>query len=195
MKLFGLREELDTEALRFAATLRGYAVRRPMSEEDAVTRLMSEVGTDATKTIEISKWVLEVTKAVKRVYDDFSPSKDVVIKIIQVRILATAIFLRNFPLDEEHKLLNQWEKTSFEIFGFCRVFGAYRSTAHTGRGDYLELAHQIVNKSELSVDRILQRIKNLCPNYRCRTVGTADSYTDWADEVRYLLYRYEQYLA
>lgn len=59
---------------------------------------MDEVGTDAAKTIEISNWVLEVTKAVKRVNENFSPSKDVVIKIIQVRILATAIFLRRFPL-------------------------------------------------------------------------------------------------
>ena len=191
----GLREGVDTEALRFAATLRGYAVRKPMSEEDAVARLMREVGTDATKTVEISKWVLEVTKAVTRVYDEFSPSKDVVIRIIQVRILATAIFLRNFSSDEEYKLLNQWENRSFEIFGFCRVFGSYRSTAHTGRGDYIILAHQIVNKSELSVDGILQRIKTLCPNYRCSTVGTSNSYTDWADEVRYLLYRYEQCLA
>lgn len=191
----GLREGLDTEALRFAATLRGYAVRRPMSEEDAVTRLMSEVGTDATKTIDISKWVLEVTKAVKRVYDDFSPSKEVIIKIIQVRILATAIFLRDFPEKDERKLLNQWEKTSFEIFGFCRVFGAYRSTAHTGRGDYLLLAHQITNNSELSIDEILQRIKKLCKNYRCGTVGSMDCYTDWADELRYLLYQYEQHLA
>ena len=106
----GLREGVDTEALRFAATLRGYAVRKPMSEEDAVTRLMREVDTDATKTVEISKWVLEVTKAVTRVYDEFSPSKDVVIRIIQVRILATAIFLRNFSSDEEYKLLNQWGK-------------------------------------------------------------------------------------
>ena len=87
------------------------------------------------------------------------------------------------------------ENRSFEIFGFCRVFGSYRSTAHTGRGDYIILAHQIVNKSELSIDGILQRIENLCPNYRCSTVRTADSYTDWADEVRYLLYRYEQCLA
>ena len=191
----GLREGLDTEALRFAATLRGHAVRKPLSEEDAVNRLMSEVGTDAAKTVEVSNWVLEVTKAVKRVYDDFSPSKDVVIRIIQVRFLATAIFLRRLPAAAECKLLNQWEKTSFRIFGICRVFGSYRSTAHTGRGDYLLLSHKITNNRELSVGEMLQRIKKLCGTYRYCEIASYDCYTDWTDELRYLLYRYEQYLA
>ena len=185
----GLCEGLDTEALRFAATLRGDYVRTPVSEEKAVRQLMSEVGTDAAKTIEISMWVLKVTKAVKRVQEVFRPSKAVVIKIIQVRVLATAIFLRNFPLDKEQKLLNQWEKTSFRIFGLCK------KDARTGRGDYIYLACQIKDDIELSVDGILQRIKNLCKDDQFNSIKELNCYTDWADELRYLLYRYEQYLA
>ena len=198
-EVVGLREGLDTEALRFAATLRGYPTRRPVSEEVAVNRLISEVGTDTAKTIEISNWVLEVTKALKRVHDEFSPSKDVVTKIIQVRILATAIFLRNFPEDTERELLNQWENTSFRIFGICRVFGSYRSTAHTERGNYLELAHQITNNHELSKDEIRQRIAKLGSSFSIpyyENMVNWDCYTiEWTDELRYLLYRYEQYLA
>ena len=191
----GLREGLDTEALRFAATLRGAPVGEPLSEEKAVNRLMYEVGTNAAKTVEISNWVLKVTKAVKRVYDDFSPSKEVVINIIQVRILATAIFLRRLPVEVEYKLLNQWEKTSFRIFGLSRAFGLYRITAKAVRGDYLRLAHQITNNIELSVDEMLQRVKKLGSLYGFNSISDSDCYTDWANELRYLLYRYEQYLA
>lgn len=197
-EVVGLREGLDTEALRFAATLRGYPDRRPVSEEVAVNRLISEVGTDAAKTIEISNWVLEVTKALKRVHDGFSPFKDVVIKIIQVRILATAIFLRNFPEDTERELLNQWENTSFRIFGICRVFGSYRTTAHTERGNYLQLAHQITNNNELSKGEIQQRIAKLGGQHRIpyyENMVNYDCYTDSTDKLRYLLYRFEQTLA
>ena len=191
----GLSEGLAAEALRFTATLRGFPVGKTVQEEDAVTQLMREVGTDATKTIKISNWVLEVTKAIKRVYDDFSPSKDVVIKIIQVRMLATAIFLRRLPQEAERELINQWERTSFRIFGLCREFGSHRITAQTERGDYLRLAHQITNNIELSVDVMLQRIKKLGSLYSFNSIAESDCYEWWADELRYLLYRYEQHLA
>ena len=192
----GLHEGLDTEALRFAATLIDYR-SSILNEEKSVNKLMAEVGTDAAKTIEISNWVLDVTKALKRVHDVFSPSKQVVIDIIQVRLLATAIFLRKFP-SEERKLLDQWEKTSFRIFGICRNFGGYRITAHTERSDYIDLARQIKNNIELSTDEMLQRIKKLGERFSFpywENIVGYDCYTEWADEVRYLLYRYEQYLA
>lgn len=196
----GLHKGVDTEALRFAATLRGSPVGEPLSEEKAVDRLMYEVGTDAAKTIEISNWVLEVTKALKRVHDEFSPFKDVaMIKIIQVRILATAIFLRKYRAGIERTLLDQCENTSFRIFSICRTFGYSNSkiTAKTERGNYLQLAHQITNNSKLSEDEILRRIKKLGERFSFywENIIGYDCYTEWTDEVRYLLYRYEQHLA
>ncbi len=192
----GLREGLDSEALRFSATLKDYR-KSILNEEKSVNELMAEVGTDAASTIEISNWVLDVTKSLKRVHDVFSPSKQVVINIIQVRLLATAIFLRKFPSEEECKLLDQWEKTSFRIFGICRNFGGYSITAQTERSDYIGLARQIKNNSELSEDEILQRIKKLGKHFRFYYENIIDYnwYTDCTDEVRYLLYRYEEHLA
>ena len=198
----GLHEGLDTEALQFAATLRGNPVGKTVQQEDAVSQFMREVvpdpadptKTDPAKTIEISKWMLEVTKAIKRVYDEFSPSKDVVINIIQVRMLATAIFIRRLSNDTERQLLNQMEKTSFRIFGLCREFGSDRITAQTERGNYLRLANDFTN-NKLSTDEMLQRIKKLGSNYSFNSIKASDCYSWWADELRYLLYRYEQYLA
>lgn len=199
----GLHEGLDTEALQFAATLRGNPVGKTVQPEDAVSQFMHEVvpdpsdstKTDPAKTIEISKWMLEVTKAIKRVYDVFSPSKDVVINIIQVRMLATAIFLRKLSEKEERDLLNQLEKTSFRIFGLSREFSSHRITAQTERGEYLRLANQITNKSELSVDEVLQGIKNLGNRFGFNSIEASECYEWWSDELRYLLYRYEQDLA
>ena len=196
----GLQKGVDTEALRFAAALRGGSVRSLKNEEKSVNQLMDEVGTDAAKTIVISNWVLEVTKALKRVHDEFSPFRDVaMIKIIQVRILATAIFLRKYPAGIERTLLDQCENTSFRIFSICRTFGYSNSkiTAKTERGNYLQLAYQITNNSKLSEDEILQRIKQLGKHFSFdwENIISYDWYTNCTDEVRYLLYRYEQYLA
>ena len=184
----GLREGLDTEALRFAATLRGSSGAKPVGEEDAVSLLMKQVGTDAAKTIEVSDWLLEVTKAVKRVDEEMRPSRAVVIKVSQVRLLAVAILLRNFTSEEERKLLNQWEKTCFRIFGLCR------KDARTGVGDYVRLARKILNE-ELRVDDILEQIKKLGKSYSFGSIKVEDCYTDWTDELRYLLCRYEEHLA
>ena len=210
----GLHEGLNDEALRFAATLKGNPVGKTVQSEDAVSQLMNRVNTNVNKTnktidisvnktnktIDISNSVLEVTKAIKRVYDVFSPSKDVLINIIQVRMLATAIFLRRLPQKEERDLCNQLEKTSFRIFGLSREFSSHRITAQSERGNYLRLANQITNNSELSVDEMLQRIKKLGCSYASpygfHSIETRDCYNDWwTDELRYLLYRYEQYLA
>ena len=193
----GLKEGLDSEALRFAATLRDHR-RSILNEEKSVNKLMTEVGTNAATTIEISNWVLDVTKALKCVHDVFSPSKDVVIDIIQVRLLATAIFLRKFPSEEERKLLDQWEKTSFRIFGLCRGFRGYHITAQTKRSDYIILARQVKNSTKLSTNEILQQIKTLGGRYSFVSDSIAaeyDCYTGWAKELRYMFYRYEQDLA
>ena len=47
--------------------------RKILSEEESFNRIKSDVGDSAAKTIEISKWLLEVTKAVKQVHVDMQP--------------------------------------------------------------------------------------------------------------------------
>jgi hypothetical protein len=110
-------------------------------------------------------------------------------------MLATAICLRRLSQNEERDLLNQLEKTSFRIFGLSREFSSHRITAQTERGNYLRLANQITNNSELSVDEMLQRIKKLGSRYGFHSIEASNCYDWWADELRYLLYRYEQHLA
>ena len=189
----GLQEALDTESLRFAATLRLHKYgRKLLSEEVSFNRIKSDVGGSAAKTIEISKWLLEVTKAVKQVHVDMQPYKAVVTKIVHTRLLAVSILLRKFEEEEETRLLTEWERISFLIFGLRR------NDARTGVGDYVNLACDIWNKDDFQVDAIFTRINKLGNPYKFNPydeLWNMDCYTDWQAELRYLLCRYEEYLA
>ena len=186
----GLREGVDTEALTFAATLRSHRVSKIRGEGDAVEGLIKEVDTNLTKTIEISNWLLKVVKAVNRLQGEM---RQPVTKIRHARLLAVSIILRDFPDDEERKLLDQWEKTSFRIFGLCR------KDARTGVGDFVRLACHIQNNLDLSSENILERIRQIGADYTIEEVydqvWNTDCYNGWEDELRYVLYRYEEHLA
>ena len=116
-----------------------------------------------------------------------------VTKIGHARLLAVAIILRDFPEEEERKLLNQWEKTSFRIFGLCR------KDARTGVGDFVRLANEILNNLDFSSDDISERIRKIGADYTMDEIGDslsyADCYTKWKEELRYVLCRYEEHLA
>ena len=188
--IVGLRASVDAEALTFAATLRSSKVSKVFGEEVSVNRLRKEVDTNVAKAIEISNWLLKVVQAVNRLQEEM---RQVVTKIRHSRLLAVAIMLRDFTEEEERKLLDQWEKTSFLIFGLCR------KDARTGVGDFVKLASEVQNNSDLSSDDIAERIRQLGADYTeakiFNSVWDEDCYTNWKEELRYLLCRYEEHLA
>ena len=187
----GLREGVDSEALTFAATLRS-SVSQVLSEEDAVGRLVSQVGGSVAKTIEISGWLLKVVNTVNRLYEEM---RQPVIKVQHARLLAISIMLRDFPEAEKRKLLNLWEKTSFLIFGL------YRKDARNEKGNFIRLACEIQNNSDLSSDDISKEIRRLSADYNFNIdvvydlFYMTDCYNRWEPELRYLLCRYEEHLA
>ena len=186
----GLHEGVDIEALTFAATLRFHRISRFLGEGNAVERLMKEVDTNVVKTIEVSNWLLKVVKAVNRLQSEM---RQPVTKIRQARLLAVSVMLRDFPEEEERKLLDQWEKTSFRIFGLCR------KDARTGVGDFVRLASEIQNNLDLSSDDISEKIRQIGAGYAIDEVAdqvrNTDCYNGWEDELRYVLCRYEEHLA
>lgn len=193
-RTIGLHQGLSTEGLRFGATLLSPSkISKPFSEARAVESLIEMTNAKTTGAIEVSNWLLEVTKAVNRFLEDRSYSREAVTKIAHARLLAIAIILRNFHLEEEKMLLDQWENTSFRIFGLCQ------KDARTGVGDYVRLAWDTLNNQELNADHILNRIRNLGERHSIDEALShpekRNFYEGWEDELRYLLYRYEEYLA
>ena len=181
----GLRDGIDTEALMFAATLKSrYRASKVLNEESAVGSLMNEVDKSIARTIEISNWLVKVVNAVNRLQ---AKMRQPVTKIRHARLLAVSIILRGFPDEEERKLLNQWEKTTFRIFGLCR------KDARTGVGDFVRLAREVQSNLDLSSDDVSERIRKIGSAYTIDWY--ADCYNGWEAELRYLLYRYEEYLA
>ncbi|RKU25429.1 DUF262 domain-containing protein [Candidatus Poribacteria bacterium] len=191
----GLRQGLDIEALRFGATLKSPSqISKPFNEERAVESLIRAVSTSTFEAIKVSNWLLAVINAVNQVLGEMSHTRETMTKIAHARLLATAIILRKFPADEEKKLLQQWEKTSFRLFGLCR------KDARTGSGDYVRLAWNTL-KAELDADDISERLESLSEgtdhdiDSALRSIENSDCYSGWTDPLRYLLCRYEEYLA
>lgn len=114
------------------------------------------------------------------------------IKSWSARSLAVAIILNDFPDEVESKLLDTWEKIAFRIFGLCREYAWIEQKV------FCQLVREIL-KRDLSPDDISQEIRKIGANYTFNIededLYDIDRYTGWRDELRYLLYRYEEYLA
>ena len=190
----GLQQGLSTEALRFGATLTSPTpLSKPLGEEMAVTTFTEQVGTETSEALKVSQWLLKVTKAVDRFLGDMRGAREAVTEIAHARLLAVAIILSDFCSSEETKLLNEWEKTTF------RIFGLLDKDARTGVGDYVRLARKIWSNPGLSADDTLDEIKALgalhCIDDLLNQPEVTNWYEGWETELRYLLFRYEEHLA
>jgi hypothetical protein len=189
--VIGLRQGLSTEALRFAATLRaGEAPARPLGEEDSVDELRAEASS-AKKIRQVASWLLRVTSACDEVAAD--KRLNAVTRISQARLLAVAIHLRSDIKPEQRKrLLARWEKVSF------RIYGMLLNDARTRVGDYCRLAWRVVNE-ELPVPVIERELKAIGEEFTIEdavdALRNSNCYEGWEVELRYMLYRYEEYLA
>lgn len=187
----GLRQGLSTEALRFAATLSAVeAPRRPLGEEDSVDALRSK-GTTAKSIREVATWMFNVTGACHDVVASFRTNA--VTRIAQARLLAVAINLRDDLKPRERKaLLRRWEKISF------RIYGMMRNDARTRVGDYVRLAWRVIN-GRMSVKEIDSAIGDIGAEFpvddAVQALRGANCYEGWEDELRYVMFRYEEHLA
>jgi hypothetical protein len=189
--VIGLRQGLSTEALRFAATLRaGQTPNRPLGEEGSVDALRSET-TSAKAIHEVADWLLAVTKASDHVVAN--RRTNAVTRIAQARLLAVAIGLRDdLKTAQRNALLRRWEKVSF------RIYGMLGKDARTGVGDYVRLAWRVINDglSAADIDTAIGEIGKGFPiEHAIDELRMANCYEGWENELRYLMFRYEEHLS
>ena len=188
----GLRLGLSPESLRFAATLRSpKRPYRPLGEEDAVGLLHGQSTEGPKQAIETTTWLKDVTGAVDKLTAD--RRKNAVTRIAQARMVAVAVHLRqDFTEDERAEILRRWESVTF------RIYGMFDKDARTAVGDYVSLAWSIVNDS-LSPDEVSERLSRIGRSFpiaeAVKELGRRDCYTDWTEELRYFLHKYEEHLA
>ena len=82
--------------------------------------------------------------------------RNAVTDITQARLLAVAIMLRKDLREEDReKLLEQWERTSFKIFGL------FRKDARNKVGEYVRAAKRIRKDSDANIDALLNSISEI----------------------------------
>ena len=90
-RAIGLRQGLNSETLKFAATLKDRVRRsRVLGEEQSVALFKTMVGDDPVKAVESSKWILRVAQAVDQFMQTSRRSK-AVSSIAHARLVAVSI--------------------------------------------------------------------------------------------------------
>ncbi|MBZ5523273.1 MAG: DUF262 domain-containing HNH endonuclease family protein [Acidobacteriia bacterium] len=184
-------QTLNRETVRFAGTLRAMkAPNRPLGEEDAVKVLIEGAGRSPKKVVDCTKWLLKVTEAEARLLANHRLRAAT--QIVQARLLAIAVLLRNFSAADEKAILRRWESVTFRIYGLAG------RDARTKVGDYVRLAW-IVLKENLSPNAILEGVSEIGKDFPVETVveglRNRDCYQGWTERLRYFFFRYEEYLA
>ena len=191
-RILGLRQELGDEALRFAGTWsREVRPNRILSEEEASAELLRIAGEKLKSIVESANWLKTVVGKVQDLHRD--PRRAAVTRIAHARFLAIAIMLRRFGPKEEQELLGAWERVTFRIFG---LGGA--DTRHKV-GEYVRLGYDVVN-ADLEPAVIRDALADLGDGFDIEDVIDRDGYWDncyenWSEELRYLLFRYDEHLA
>lgn len=190
----GLRQGMNSEALQFAATLKApRQISKPLGEEAAVETFVNLCENDVAKVIAASKWLLTVTEAADRFFANDVHSRAVT-RISHTRLLAISIILKKFSDTDEVKLLDLWEKTAFRVFSLCG------NDARTAVGDYVRLAWDITN-TKLDAGDVINRINNISEGkehtieWAVAGLENENCYEGWEEELRYLFFRYEEYLS
>lgn len=191
-RCIGLRIGSSTESLRFAACLRqDSAPSRLPSEEESASILQSQAKAGTANVIEVTNWLKAVTEAMDKVLGGRRTKG--VTRIVQARLVAAAIYLRHDLTDDERtRVLRRWENVAFRMYGIARLDARYAV------GDFVRLAWRIINE-KLNIKEIQAELSRIGEEYpieeAIEELKGADCYSGWQEELRYFLFRYEEYLA
>ncbi|MGB8261506.1 MAG: DUF262 domain-containing HNH endonuclease family protein [Terracidiphilus sp.] len=183
------------EVLRITATLYfGLEQGKPRSAEDSLD-VLREACDSVQMPEQISLRLLRVTELVTEIYR--KTQWDVLTEILHSRILAVALHLAKGVSDSEReKLLEQWERVTF------RIFGLLQKDSRTKVGDYVRLASRIVkgDPDYQSFNQIMAALRSLGRDYPIKdAIGQGFLRTDiyWAspEVCRYILWNFEEFLA
>src|SRR5260370_5115024 len=182
------------EILRITATLYyGPGQGKPRSAEESLDLLRKEA-VSFERPRRISMRLLDVARKLVDLYA--STHLGPVTEILHARLLAIALKPATGVDDNERqKLLDQWERVTF------RIFGLFDKDSRTKVGDYVRLAAGIVTEDieTRTYNQIMAGLRELGREYPIdealkEGLLSKDSY-DHPEECRYLLWSYEEHLA
>jgi hypothetical protein len=182
------------EILRITATLYyGPGQGKPRSAEESLDLLRKEAAS-FEKPRKISARLLDVARKIVELYA--STHLGPVTEILHARLLAVALkSATGVNEDERRKLLEQWERVTF------RIFGLFDKDSRTKVGDYVRLAAKIVTEDlqTRTYNQIMAGLRDLGREYpideALKEGLIGRNYYDHPEECRYLLWSYEEHLA
>jgi hypothetical protein len=179
------------EILSIAGTLwNKEQISKPLSAEKSIDLFREFSIEDPLLIVDISNWILDVTEKLVEIYQN--NRINAVTEISHARLLAVAIKLSDFKQFEIKELLDWWERVTFRIFGICR------KDSRTRVGDYTKLAYIITNENKTK-DEVIEGLRVIGLDYPIDDVVKElvenDCYNGWENDLKYFLYRYEEYLA
>jgi hypothetical protein len=187
----GLDDSLSNEALRFAGTWSETTrPNRVISEQDASAALLKAAGTKLATIVKAATWLKLVVGKVVDLHND--QRRAAVTRIGQARFLAIAIMLREFDDQTQQKLLGAWERVTFRIFTLAG------KDSRTKVGEFVRLGYDVL-KNKMAAEDILDALSDLGEGFDIDDIIDSETWDDWYggynEEVRYLLFRYEEHLA
>jgi hypothetical protein len=183
------------EVLRVTATLfYGSEQGRPRPADESLDVLIAACTTSADPE-RITKRLLQIAKLLTKIYRQ--AQLEVVTDILHARVLAVALHLATGVSEAERlKLLDQWERVTF------RIFGLLQKDSRTKVGDYVRLASRIVkgDPNYQSFNQIMKSLRELGAEYSIKEavedgLRWADLYWESPEVCRYILWNYEESLA
>lgn len=183
------------EVLRISATLYyGPGQGKPQSAAESLDLLRNRCKS-AEVPAQVSSRLLRVAQKLSTLYG--KAQWNAVTDILHARILAIAIMLaEGIDEAERAKLLDEWERVSFRIFGLAQ------KDSRTKVGDYVKVAFGIATNriDSRTYNEIMRAMRNLGTEFPVAVWASADAMKlrDWYDspeDCRYLLWNYEEHLA
>jgi hypothetical protein len=182
------------EILRIAATIYyGPGQGKPRPSDESLELLRNECKTP-TSPSQISERLLGVAQQLAELYANVQ--LNAVTDILQARLLAVALkSAQGVNEQEREKLLSQWERVTF------RIFGLFGKDARTKVGDYVKLAFRIVTNhiEARTYNQIMAALREIGREYPAEDAvkeGLAGKdFYESPDACRYLLWNYEEHLA
>lgn len=213
----GTNKISDSELLRFAATLCYYGsysasataygtstLGKALSEDESLKYFESIArepirSTDLPDSLRdmnedicvlISKVIRQVAEMLAAFEADVKKN-NAVTNVTQARLLAVSIGLSKYSQTDKDELNSLWEKITF------RIYGLHNKDSRNCVGDYVRLARKIYFNCESSDAK--KDLEAIGQNYPIDTAITELKgkpwYVDYKEQLKYVLYRYEEYLA
>ena len=190
-RTLGMRGELGDEALSFTGTWK--SPTRPnklVGQSVAASVLTNAAGTELHSISQVANRLKLVVVAVAKL--DSNVRLSAVTQIGHARFLAVSILLRKFPEQTEKRLLGLWERITF------RIFGLGGADSRSKVGGYVRLGYDVGLGliSEKEVQKSLETLGESCKiDAAMKDVDWNECYYNWAEELRYILFRYDEFLA